>query len=360
MENSSLNPIEAICSEVEATSDTTDIGMFTIKSANRTITDAALRPNPRSLYLELWYEGEVCCLFSDSNLGKSIYAVQMADQIASTRRVLLVDCELTDKQFQMRYTDAETGLIHIFPEGLYRAEINPVTLDVNDYEEKIIKNIEAVALRMATSIIIIDNLTYLCNSSDKGVDAGLFMMNLMNLKKKYGWSLLIIAHTPKRSLMSPITQNDLAGSKKLYNFFDSVFAIGQSAKDKRLRYVKQVKVRAGAFKYDSSNVIVYEIEKMGDFLGFEFKEFATEADHLKQRTENELTQQELNVLNLHKQGFSYRNIAERIGISKSTVSNIVKKHLSKTVQASNDDGHVDTDGQLDIEWQETESEDDEQ
>ena len=36
-------------------------------------------------------------------------------------------------------------------------------------------------------------LTYLCNSSDKGVDAGLFMMNLMNLKKKYGWSLLIIA-----------------------------------------------------------------------------------------------------------------------------------------------------------------------
>ena len=93
---------------------------------------------------------------------------------------------------------------------------------------------------------------------------------------------------------------------------------------------------------------------MGDFLGFEFKEFATEADHLKQKTESELTQQELNVLNLHKQGFSYRNIAEKIGISKSTVSNIVKKHLS------NDDGHMDTDGQLDIDWQETESEDDEQ
>ena len=150
--------------------------------------------------------------------------------------------------------------------------------------------------------------------------------------------------------MSPITQNDLAGTKKLYNFFDSVFAIGQSAKDKRLRHVKQVKVRAGAFKYDSSNVIVYEIEKMGDFLGFEFKEFATEADHLKQKTESELTQQELNVLNLHKQGFSYRNIAEKIGISKSTVNNIVKKHLSKTVQPSNDDGHMDTDGQQDIDW----------
>ena len=326
MENSSLNPIEAICSEVEATSDTTDIGMFTIKSANRTITDAALRPNPRSLYLELWYEGEVCCLFSDSNLGKSIYAVQMADQIASTRRVLLVDCELTDKQFQMRYTDAETGLIHIFPEGLYRAEINPVTLDVNDYEEKIIKNIEAVALRMATSIIIIDNLTYLCNSSDKGVDAGIFMMKLMNLKKKYGWSLLIIAHTPKRNLSSPITQNDLAGSKKLYNFFDSVFAIGKSAKDDRLRYVKQLKVRAGEFLYDANNIIVYELEKTSGFVHFEFKEYSTEKEHLRERTESDEEKQLKRIKELKAQGKSVRDIAALVGLSKSKVWRLLQSH----------------------------------
>ena len=332
MENSSLNPIEAICSEVEATSDTTDIGMFTIKSANRTITDAALRPNPRSLYLELWYEGEVCCLFSDSNLGKSIYAVQMADQIASTRRVLLVDCELTDKQFQMRYTDAETGLIHIFPEGLYRAEINPVTLDVNDYEEKIIKNIEAVALRMATSIIIIDNLTYLCNSSDKGVDAGIFMMKLMNLKKKYGWSLLIIAHTPKRNLSSPITQNDLAGSKKLYNFFDSVFAIGKSAKDDRLRYVKQLKVRAGEFLYDANNIIVYELEKSSGFVHFEFKEYSTEKEHLRERTESDEEKQLKRIKELKAQGKSVRDIAALIGLSKSKVWRLLQNHPDEEPQ----------------------------
>lgn len=332
MENSCLNPIEAICSEVEATSGTTDIGMFTIKSANRTITDAALRPNPRSLYLELWYEGEVCCLFSDSNLGKSIYAVQMADQIASTRRVLLVDCELTDKQFQMRYTDAETGLIHIFPEGLYRAEINPVTLDVNDYEEKIIKNIEAVALRMATSIIIIDNLTYLCNSSDKGVDAGIFMMKLMNLKKKYGWSLLIIAHTPKRNLSSPITQNDLAGSKKLYNFFDSVFAIGKSAKDDRLRYVKQLKVRAGEFLYDANNIIVYELEKSSGFVHFEFKEYSTEKEHLRERTESDEEKQLKRIKELKAQGKSVRDIAALVGLSKSKVWRLLQSHPDEEPQ----------------------------
>ena len=37
----------------------------------------------------------------------------------------------------------------------------------------------------------------------------------------------------------------------------------------------------------------------------------------------------------------------------------VKKHLSNTVQPSNDDGHMDTDGQLDIDWVEDENTDEE-
>ena len=321
------DPITAIIAELESSHETDNIGMFTIRTANRTIAEAAMRPNPRQLYQELWYEGEVCCLFSDSNLGKSIYAVQMADTIATLRPVLLVDCELTDKQFQMRYTDIDTGVMHIFPELLYRAEINPNTLDVKDYETKIFHHIEAAAQHMKCNIIIIDNLTYLCNSSDKGVDAGLFMMKLMNLKKKYGWSLLVIAHTPKRSLMSPITQNDLAGSKKLYNFFDSVFAIGKSAKDSRLRYVKQLKVRAGEFRYDSSNVIVYEIEKTDGFVHFEFKEFSTEKEHLKERTEKEITSTHRNVHELKSQGKSTREIAAYLGLSKSKVDRLIHTPL---------------------------------
>ena len=340
------DPITAIIAELESSQETDNIGMFTIRTANRTIAEAAMRPNPRQLYQELWYEGEVCCLFSDSNLGKSIYAVQMADTIATLHPVLLVDCELTDKQFQMRYTDIDTGVMHMFPELLYRAEINPNTLDVKDYETKIFHHIEAAAQHMKCNIIIIDNLTYLCNSSDKGVDAGLFMMKLMNLKKKYGWSLLIIAHTPKRSLMSPITQNDLAGSKKLYNFFDSVFAIGKSAKDSRLRYVKQLKVRAGEFRYDSSNVIVYEIEKTDGFVHFEFKEFSTEKEHLKERTEKEITSTHRNVHELKSQGKSTREIAAYLGLSKSKVDRLIHTPLPSvpTCPTVPDDGTPGTNG----------------
>ena len=83
------------------------VGMLSIRSANQTLMEAKQRPDPKPLWLSLWYEGEVCCLFADSNLGKSIYAVQIADSIAQTQRVLYFDFELSDKQFQLRYTDNE-------------------------------------------------------------------------------------------------------------------------------------------------------------------------------------------------------------------------------------------------------------
>lgn len=300
------------------------IGMLTIKTANRTIREAALRPNPDALYLTLWYEGEVCCLFSDSNLGKSILAMQIAAQIAERRKVLYFDFELSDKQFQLRYSD-EQGNLNTFPDNLYRVEINRESLDVSNFEDAIIGNIEQAALQTDAKILIIDNLTYLCIASEKGDVAGALMFRLMALKKKHGLSMLILAHTPKRCLSNPITQNDLAGSKKLYNFFDSVFAIGKSAKDSNLRYIKQLKVRYGNYTYDSDNVIVSAIEKVGAFLQFVNIGYATENEHLKEPSEKDVSQEIENVKQLSGQGKSIREIAKELNISKSKVGRILKK-----------------------------------
>ena len=147
------------------------VGMLTIKTANRTIKEAALRPNPDALYLTLWYEGEVCCLFSDSNLGKSILAMQIAAQIAAIKKVLYFDFELSDKQFQLRYTD-EQGNLNVFPDSLYRVEINRDSLDISNFEDAIIGNIEQAAIQTGARVLIIDNLTYLCIASEKGDAAG--------------------------------------------------------------------------------------------------------------------------------------------------------------------------------------------
>ena len=90
----------------------TNVGIVTIKPAEQWSIEAKQRPTPKELWLSLWYEGAVCCLFADSNLGKSIYAVQIANEIAKREKVIYFDFELSDKQFQLRYTD-ENGNLYI-------------------------------------------------------------------------------------------------------------------------------------------------------------------------------------------------------------------------------------------------------
>lgn len=329
MDENKYNNIQAELLKAEQIAESVPekVGMFTIKTVNRTIREAAQRPNPQELWLTLWYEGEVCCLFADSNLGKSIYAVQIANYIAESykgQRVLYFDFELSDKQFQLRYSD-DAGKLHDFPENLFRVEINKEALEGADFEESIINNIEQAALQAKAKVLIIDNLTYLCIASEKGDAAGALMLKLMALKRKHGFSLLVLAHTPKRDMGNPITPNDLAGSRKLYNFFDSVFAIGKSAKDSNLRYIKQLKVRYGNYTYDADNVIVATIEKIGTFLQFIQQGYATEREHLKEPSEKEKANTNEQVIALHRQGKTVREIEAITGVSKSTVSRITNK-----------------------------------
>ena len=149
------------------------------------------------------------------------------------------------------------------------------------------------------------------------------MMRLIRFKKKYNLTTIVIAHTPKRRGYEPITQNDLAGSKNLYNFFDSVIAIGQSAKDPGIKYVKQVKVRAGEYKYGSDNVIVHEIVSEGGFVHFSARGFSKEKEHLKEQEDSEVSQEKMNVAELVEAGKSIREIASELGISKSKAGRIV-------------------------------------
>ena len=301
------------------------IGVMSIKTANRTILEASLLPTPRALWDSFWYEGELSCLFADSNVGKSILAVQIADRIARTDNVLYLDFELSEKQFQLRYTN-EHGKPYTFPERLYRVSLDCNSLLEADFEEAIMGGIEQMTLQTGCKIFIVDNLTYLCCAMEKGDAAGRLMIQLNNLKKKYGLSVLVLAHTPKRSLDCPITSNDLAGSKRLYNFFDSVFAIGKSAQDGELRYVKQLKVRYGTFSHDADNVIIYEIEKVDAFLQFVFRGYSTEKEHLKKLGDNESSQRDCQILQLSRSGKSVREIASQVNCGKSTVSRIIQRN----------------------------------
>jgi RecA-family ATPase len=314
--------------------------LFLVRTANHWMEQASTRPTPQMLFDKFWYEGELCILFADSNLGKSILAVQIGNSIntgvaidpfmleASAQPVLYCDFELTDKQFETRYSSNYQGH-YIFSRDFYRAELNPgseMPSGFENFDEYLNYALERSIVQTKAKIVIIDNLTYLRNETEQAKDALPLMKHLKALKNKYGLSILALAHTPKRDVTQPINRNDLQGSKMLMNFCDSAFTIGESQADKNLRYLKQIKQRNTEQVYGADNVCLCSITKPHNFLQYEFESYGNEWDHLRKAKENQKAQLAEKVIALKEQGKSLREIGRELDIPYQKVDRLLKAY----------------------------------
>lgn len=318
--------------------------LFKIQTAEKWIKEAQTRPAPKMLFGEFWFEGELSILFADTNVGKSILAVQIADAISrgksirdltleiGPQKVIYFDFELSEKQFEARYSERRPNADYFenpfpFHKNLLRAEINPeANIDHGfvDFETYLHFSLESAINTHSARILVIDNLTYLKNETERARDALPLMKYLKNLKAKYGLSILALAHTPKRDHAKPITRNDLQGSKMLINFCDSCFAIGESVKEQGLRYLKQIKVRNAEMKFGSENVCLCQIEKSSNFLHFEFGGYGSEREHLKDLPDGDREALIAKVKDLSTEGKKQREIARQLDISVGTVNKYLR------------------------------------
>jgi hypothetical protein len=322
----------------ETKEDLENKGLFTVKSANSWIKQAKTRPIPQMLFSEFWFEGELCILFADTNVGKSILAVQIGNSISKGERIkdfkleapkqsiLYFDFELSDKQFENRYSK-DFDNHYDFDENFIRVEINPdaeIPAQLT-FEDFLNNSLERSIIETNAKILIIDNITYLKNETEKAKDALPLMKHLKELKTRYRLSILALAHTPKRDISKVITRNDLQGSKMLINFCDSSFSIGESIADKNLRYIKQIKSRNTELIFDTENIIVCQIDKPDNFLKFEFVNYGSEREHLKLPSDDDKEKLTGQIIELDQQGQSLREIAAELGISHMKVNRILNK-----------------------------------
>jgi RecA-family ATPase len=317
--------------------------LLKVRKANYWMDGARSRAIPKMLFGKFWHQGEVCILFADSNLGKSILAVQIADAITTgkgnypfdvecvAQPVVYCDFELTDKQFEARYS-LNYDQHYLFNPNFMRAEFNPdfEPIEGFPFEEMLICEMERAVLHNNARVLVIDNLTYLRNETEQAKDALPLMKHLKALKNKYDLSILVLAHTPKRDLTQPITRNDLQGSKMLMNFCDSAFTIGESNADTSLRYLKQIKQRNTEQVYGDSNVCLCRISKPHNFLQFGFVNFGEEWQQLVKKKprgyDDELIEK---AVALKAENLSLREIGSELGISHQKVDRMIKTHESK-------------------------------
>ncbi len=318
-----------------------DNGITIIKRVNDWMEESKKSPQPKKLFGELWFETELCILFADTNIGKSILATQIADSISrgieipgfelgvAKQPVIMVDCELNTKQFELRYStckdDGYCTNHYRWDDNFYRAELGTDTGDKNkSFEELLFSSIEQQIVDLNVKVVIVDNITFLSHETEKAKQAMPLMKLLKLIKKKYNVSLLVLAHTPKRDLTKPLDVNDVQGSKHIMNFCDSSFAIGNSKKEKNIRYIKQVKARNCEIVYDERNVAEFIIDKENNFLHFKLTGVGEERNHINEQLYSGKQKRRDKILDMYEQGMLQTEIAKELGVDKMIVCRALK------------------------------------
>jgi len=324
-----------------------NLSFLKIEEANKTMEEALKKPAQKKCFREFFFEGEVSLMFAESGAGKSILSVQIAEALSGGAgnlikpeiepgKVLYFDFELSDRQFTERYRNDE-GL-HQFPSNFFRVELDPDSEDYPDeydFENQLILAIEEAVIDTEAKILIIDNITFLGTDPEKGKDALRLMKKLKKIKQKHDLTLLCLAHTPKRDQTKIITRNDLAGSRLLYNFADSVFAINESNVFDGFRYIKQLKCRNSKIIYGEKNVLVCDIRKIKSGLKFVEIETGEESDYVKQRITKELSENAKTIISIKEEDKLITDIAiaERVGVSRSYVFKVLHQYgLKKKIE----------------------------
>ena len=293
-----------------------DAGGFHVDTMNTCLEKAKALPELVSLYDNIVLEGDLCIIFGQSGIGKTIFAMQIARDIADKgKRVLYVDCEMTLRQLAIRYRTAN------FPRTFFRAE-----MDKDNPIDDVLKGIEEVAVRNTVDVVFIDNITALGQSLDKSSDAGTLMASLNALKKRYDWTLIVLNHIPKMfSGNVPLSLSAMQGSAKINQLADDIIGLAQSSKDPNIVYIKQCKWRNGELTLDAAHVALYERRK--DENGnqvFIPNGSGSENEHLSIESVNDRETMKARVIELSAKGMTQMAIAQQLSISQPKVSRLLK------------------------------------
>lgn len=303
--------------------------------AGKDIVEAP-RKERRQVFGRYLYEGELGILFGDSNTGKSILANDMAFFVCGgghewpgmeSPRIptVYIDMEMTEGQYADRYRGASSHMTGDF----HRMEVTVAPGTDGLLFPAIRKEILLMQkLPNPPKFIIIDNISNGFGSVLSASKMRALMSEFKSFKDRFGMTMLVIAHCPKRKAFSKITDNSLGGTKMLLNLCDSAFAIAPSIHGPETKYLKQIKTRAGE---KTDEVMTLAISR-DPYLCMVPQGMTEENAHLQwfwtdPKTKVITPENEIEIVRLTMEGMQPWEIAEGLGLDRLTVSQFVKREV---------------------------------
>ena len=299
---------------------------------------------PVDLWHGLWYQGEMACLFGEPNVGKTILAMQIANELSKRGlKTLYFDFENAAHQFKPRYStekyDSRTGDASFIVKTL-NPNYSTAPLD----SRSILDYIKKDFITSRAPVIIIDDITHLIGRGDQA-DVRYVLNTLRSWTQHFLVSILVLAHSKRRRPSELTTIESLAGSFEYSYAFDSIFSPTRANRYNAehngiTHYIKHHKNRMGPVIYHELNVITAQFGR-DDTNGFlQFNELYTGGNERQllrdngYRTSDEVRQA---IIQYRALFYSTREIAAIVGCSQSLVCKVLQQHEAKQAKADGED-----------------------
>ena len=193
------------------------------------------------------------------------------------QKILYVDFEMSEKAIAGRMTEVPHKTYYV-PNNNMEILIFQMT-DVQDPFDYFL-SIEEALTDSPVDMLIIDNLSSMCDRLEDADTAKKIMRKFEDLKRRYNLAILLIAHSNKVNAGVKLDDTQLKGSSNIKNFCDSMFSIGRGRTSTE-RYLKQTKCRHDPEMYGDMNVVVMELTQVQEgprrgLTGFQFAGYAVE------------------------------------------------------------------------------------
>lgn len=283
---------------------------------------------PESMFNGLIYENALNCLFGAPNVGKSMLALCVCEEIARQRpdeAVLFVDYEMAGCAWAARLGN------HELPSNLLRGEsaitgMNALK-EIGTFAGDTCKGIGRI------SFICIDNLLTLNPLQETANEAFNLISGLKAIAKQKQVTFLLLSHTTKKDFSKPVTLNDLRGSSAIGALLDSIFALAESRQGDNLLYIKHLKNRFGQKATDIDEVTLWRRKTQADGLVGVFPEVDAsgrlvtdyEGKHLMISQEQiDRQNRDNDIIQMHNEGKTYEEIGAKLNLSKGYISRVIK------------------------------------
>jgi hypothetical protein len=245
------------------------------------------------------------------------------------RRVLYFDLELTAKQFEMRYAreneaGERMGQHFEFSGRFSRVEVD-LTAEVPEEYGSLAAYlgdaIEQTVQDTGAKVLIVDNISCLKRKYGSLREALPLMDALNRMKRRYGMSILVLAHTARRSTKPPDRYRRHARCECVIELRRQRLCRGTSRMYSRARYIKQINPRSTERIFSDAAVPTFFLENVSrDFLGFRFLWFAAEREQMAACRDRNDWETIYRVRRLSDNGMSVRDIASTLNRSKSAIT----------------------------------------